>query len=369
VTAERTTPVRRKGTADRTRRTSRPRRTAPAGLPEIDPKTLPDAATRPVPRHGWAVVAAKEFADLVSSIRFLVLLVLLSLAAVVPLFFAAERIRDLATNVSGTPAIFLALFILGPEDFEALPPAAGFIAFIAPLMGVAFAFDAVNGERSEGTLPRLVSQPIYRDSVINGKFVAGLAMILMALAIVVLAISAYGAFRLGIIPDLNEVLRIGAWFLLTALYVSFWLAFGLLLSVLFRRAAVSALIGFGAWVLVVLFGGLIISGIAGVLAPTADAQSDDDYLRALNAQELIQNVSPHTIYGRAASVLLNPSVTVVGTPGTLDQYQQDQQRIPTIVSFERSLALVWPHVMILLAMTAGCFALAYVAFMRQEVRA
>jgi ABC-2 type transport system permease protein len=31
--------------------------------------------------------------------------------------------------------------------------------------------------------------------------------------------------------------------------------------------------------------------------------------------------------------------------------------------------LVWPQVVVLVAMTVACFALAYVAFMRQEVRA
>ena len=43
------------------------------------------------------------------------------------------------------------------------------------LFQIAFGFDDISGERSEGTLPRLVSQPIYRDDVINGKFAAGLA--------------------------------------------------------------------------------------------------------------------------------------------------------------------------------------------------
>ena len=65
------------------------------------------------------------------------------------------------------------------------PSFAGLVALLGPVLGIAFGFDAISSERSEGTLPRLVSQPIHRDDVINGKFVAGLAVITMILAAVI----------------------------------------------------------------------------------------------------------------------------------------------------------------------------------------
>ena len=67
-------------------------------------------------------------------------------------------------------------------------------------------------------------------------------------------------------------------------------------------------------------------------------------------------------------LLLDPSVTTVSTP-TLGQYIQAQQQVPTLLSLDQSLLLVWPHLVALLALTVLCFALAYVSFMRQEVRA
>ena len=42
-----------------------------------------------------------------------------------------------------------------------------FIALLGPIVGLALGFDAVNSERSNGTLNRLVSQPIYRDAIIG----------------------------------------------------------------------------------------------------------------------------------------------------------------------------------------------------------
>jgi ABC-2 type transport system permease protein len=322
-----------------------------------------------VPRHGWLTVAGKEFADHLLSVRFLVLTLLLGIAALVPLYFAADRIRSLASDVSGAQAVFLALFTIGGQENFAFLEVDRFVALVAPLLGVAFAFDAVNGERHEGTLPRLLSQPIYRDDVINGKFAAGLAVIAVVLTSVALVIAGFGMLRLGIVPAPSEVLRIAAWLLATYLYVALWLAFGLLLSVLLRRAATSALIAFGAWILVTIFGSLIVSIVAGVVAPLSSATSNEEALNLITTQETIRRLLPSTLYEELSLVILNPAVTGVSTPSTLGQYFQAQQQIPSLLSLDQSLLLVWPQVAALVALIVVCFAGAYILFMRQEVRA
>ena len=69
-------------------------------------------------------------------------------------------------------------------------------------------------------------------------------------------------------------------------------------------------------------------------------------------------------------MLLNPrSHPPADLPGTLGQAQQAAQQIPTLLAFDQSLLLVMPQVVALVALTVVCFAAAYVAFMRQEVRA
>ena len=320
-----------------------------------------------LPRAGWRVVAAKELGDHLTSVRFIVLLLVLGLAAAIPLYFAADQIRSLAPQASGAAAVFLALFTLGSEDIPLLKVNT-FVGIVAPLLGLAFAFDAVNSERSEGTLPRLLAQPIHRDDVINGKFVAGMAVIGLVLVSVVVLISGFGLLRLGIVPHPPELLRLIAWVAATFLYVGVWLAFGLLLSVLVRRAATAALIGFGVWLLVTIFGDLITTLIGGVLAPAANANADT-ILGSYQLQQLIARLLPSTLYSEVSLVLLNPAVTQVSTPATIDQFEQAQQQIGTLFSLDQSLLLVWPHIVALVALMVVCFAGAYVAFMRQEVRA
>src|SRR5919204_4447203 len=162
------------------------------------------------PYAGWMVVARKEFTGHLLSIRFIVVILVLGVAAFVPLYFAASRIGSLASAVSGQPAVFLALFFITSDPKSSagitVPGVFDFLRLFAPLLGVAFAFDAVNGERSEGTLPRLLSQPIHRDDDINGKFAAGLAIIALVVAGVLILIAGVGLFRIGVVPAATEVL-------------------------------------------------------------------------------------------------------------------------------------------------------------------
>jgi ABC-2 type transport system permease protein len=335
--------------------------------------TKPDQATRQrsVPRSGWAVVANKEFADHLLSIRFVVLLIILGLAVGIPFFLASEQLRNLASQASGQPALFLALFQLGISVpvFQINVTILSFIALAAPLLGLAFAFDAVNGERAQGTLPRLLSQPIHRDDVINGKFAAGLAIISLVLAIVVAVTAALGIFRVGIVPAPQEILRIVIWLFVTILYVAFWLAFGLLLSVVTRRAATSALVGFGLWFLLVPLGRFIVTFFLAFLVPYSQTELSDANLAAINLNTFILRLLPTTLYNEASTVLLNPTATYAATPPTVDQNLQVLQQAPTLLSLDQSFLIIWPHIVVLVALTTACFAIAYVRFMRQEVRA
>ncbi len=330
------------------------------------------ASTAPpvsVPHAGWRVIASKEFGDHLLSVRFIVLMVVLGLAGAIPLYFAADQIRSLAPQATGVPAVFLALFTVGSPDVGILR-VDRFVGLLAPLLGLAFAFDAVNGERSEGTLPRLLAQPIYRDDVINGKFAAGMAVIGLVLTSVVVLIAGFGILRLGIVPHSEEIVRLVTWVLATFLYVGLWLSFGLLLSVLIRRAATAALIGFGVWFLIAVLGDLITTIVTGLIKPAAGA-TFDVVVGTAQLQEFVRRLMPSELYYEVTKVILDPTVNArdVVIPSTIGQYTQAQQQVSALLSIDQSLLLVWPQIVALVALTVVCFGLAYVAFMRQEVRA
>jgi ABC-2 type transport system permease protein len=329
----------------------------------------PFDAKRAVPRAGWAVIASKEFGDHVLSARFIVLGLIMAIAAALPLYFLGGAIRSAAEAAKASPALFAALFASAApvNDQITLPSVVGFLAMVGPLLGLAFAFDSINGERADGTLPRLLSQPIHRDDVINGKFAAGLAVISLVLIVMVLAVAAFALIRLGVVPGPAEIFRVTLWVLVTITYVALWLAFGMLLSVAIRRAATSALVGFGIWFLLTIFGSLIVSLLGGIIAPIAGSAGDQ--LRSVGIQQALTRLLPDTLYKETSFTLLNPQVTTVSTPDTVGQYVQAQQRIASLFSLDQSFLLVWPQIVTLVFLMVACFALAYVLFMRQEVRA
>jgi ABC-2 type transport system permease protein len=314
---------------------------------------------------GWQVVAAKELADALGSVRFLVLLAILGLAAIAPVYAAADALREAAEQVSGASAIFLALFTVNRDP---VPSFVGLVGFLAPLLGIAFGFDAINAERAQGTLPRLLSQPIHRDDVINGKFAAGLAAIALTVTAMMLLVAGIGLVRLGIVPTVPEVLRMLSWLVVTVVYIGLWLAFAMLCSVLVRRAATSALIAIGVWLALTLFGVLLARLVASAIDPISAQATGEESLRHTQLEEQLSLLSPSTLYTQIVTAILSPGTTAVSVPG-LGQLIQLSQQIPTQLSLEQSLLLIWPQVVVLVALVVICFAAAYVGFLRQEVRA
>ncbi|MCK9927191.1 ABC transporter permease subunit, partial [Frankia sp. Mgl5] len=89
-----------------------------------------------------------------------------------------------------------------------LPPFITFVSFLGPLLGIGLGFDAINAERNKGTLSRLISQPIYRDYVINAKYAAALIVISSLLFALGFLVTGLGLIAIGIPPTPEEFWRI-----------------------------------------------------------------------------------------------------------------------------------------------------------------
>jgi ABC-2 type transport system permease protein len=313
-------------------------------------------------RGGWRIVARKEFGDHVRSVRFVILVILVVLAGLASVQSASGPIKDAADAASQTPSIFLYLFTLSPQSVPAFHE---FIGILGPLLGIAFGFDAINGERAQRTLPRLVSQPIHRDEIINGKFVAGLGAIALALACLVAMVAGYGAIRLGMGPTLGDVTRIFAFYVVTLVYIALWLALSLLLSVVCRRAATAALAAIAVWLVMTLFIGLIASMIADSAHDVNANSTTEEVLANARTDLNVRRFSPDQLYKDATGVLLNPSRQSTG----IVVETADNAALPTSLPLDQSLLLAWWQVVVLVAATIVLFAAAYTIFMRQEVRA
>jgi ABC-2 type transport system permease protein len=314
-------------------------------------------------RGGWRIVASKELADHLLSIRFGILLVLIALTGLAVVNSVASAIRTAAESLSEASSVFLLLYTVSadriPWSFVDL------MGFLAPLLGLAFGFTAINSERANRTLPRLVSQPIHRDDVITGKFAAGLALIALAVATLMALLCGYGIVQLGITPSGGDIARLVTFALVIVLYVGVWLALAILLSVLTRSAVTAVLAGMGLWLVLTLFAPLISGIVADAVSPADETATFEEQLSNAQAELWVRRLSPQGVYDEASSVLLNPQARSVGILSTT----QLDQALADPLAFDQSLLLIWPQITALVALTVALFSAAFVQFLQQEIRA
>ena len=210
------------------------------------------------PWQGLGVVTLKELSDHLASARMRVLEWLVVLVAMAAVYGAITQVRDVTAQ---DPFLFLRLFTTAREP---LPSFVSFLGFLVPLMAIGLGFDAVNSEHSRRTLSRILSQPIYRDALLFGKFLAGLITLAISLIVLWLLVIGLGLLMLGVPPGGEEMARAFIFLGVTIVYAGVWLALAMLFSVVFRSPATAALVTLGLW--------LFLSVIWPALAP-AIAQS------------------------------------------------------------------------------------------------
>ena len=187
---------------------------------------------------GMWTITSKELGDHFNSVRFLIMFFLIALAGLSAVYVAALTIRE---SVASTPDLDFVFLWLFSTSGKGLPPFTTFTGFLAPLMGIALGFDAINGELNRGTMSSVLAQPVYRDAFINGKFFAGLLTISLMLVALFAVVGGLGLMLIGVPPITEEVLRILLYLLLTVLYVAFWLSLAIIFSIQIRQKPSSAL--------------------------------------------------------------------------------------------------------------------------------
>ena len=111
---------------------------------------------------------------------------LVFLMALVFAWFSTTAIRE---SIGQSPFLFLRLLTMAPDPipFSFIDT----VGLVTPIIAIALGFDAVNAEFNQRTLSRILAQPIYRDALLLGKFLArllALAIALLSLWLLVLGV-------------------------------------------------------------------------------------------------------------------------------------------------------------------------------------
>lgn len=306
----------------------------------------------------WAVVT-KEMADHLTSVRMRILEALIVLTAAGTVYGAMQDLRE---TVGQDPFLLLKLFTVGRDP---LPAFVGFLGFLVPLIAIALAFDTINGEFNRRTMSRVLAQPIYRDALLLGKFLGGLFTLALVLTAIWLLIIGLGLVGLGVPPSGEEVARSLLFLVLTIFYGGIWLAVGMVFSVVFRQPASAALAAIALWLFFTIFWGILASLLAQMMAPVQYGLIEE-FVARRELELTLSRLSPNTLYSEAMLALLQPTLRSVGF---ILPVQLEGAVLGAPLPVGESLALIWPQLTGLIAATIALFAVAYLLFQRQEIRA
>ncbi len=304
------------------------------------------------------VIFWKELTDYFGSKKFMILFLIIVLTSISVGYIASQNIN---TDNALPDYLFLNLF---SSSGGTLPSLIFFISFFGPLIGIILGFDAISGERSRGTISLIISQPIYRDAIINGKFWAGIATVAITLASIIVIMAGLSMYTLGIIPNAKEIARIGVFFVASVIYIGFWLSLGILFSTSTKRSSNSALISILIWIFITFFIYMIAGVVADQIAPLGQGATQEMIAKNAEIKAMVMRLSPAVLFEEISIAVLNPSVRMFGYT-----YEKNiQNLIPKPLPLNQSLMVVWPQFIGLIALTIVCFVITYTIFMRQEIR-
>ncbi|MEJ5238453.1 MAG: ABC transporter permease subunit [Limisphaera sp.] len=312
----------------------------------------------------WTI-CRKELADHFSSTRFLLLFCLIFMVALVAAYMAVENVHKALEGFPKSSHVFLMMFTTPGKFFSLVQ----FVAFFGPLLGIIMGFDAINRERHLRTLGKLLSQPIFRDAVINGKFLAGVITVTLVMVSLLLLLTGMGLVTLGVVPGWEEIARLAVYLIISIAYISFWLGLAILFSIVFRSLATSALASVALWIFFSFFMGFVADMAADTLRPVYNRRDVEQVVANDRLAHAFSLVSPVVLYGEATGPILDPFQRSAGsllviTP--MEAFSLERFRGP--LPLDQSMFIVWPHIVLMIALTLICFGIGYVTFLRQEIR-
>ena len=261
---------------------------------------------------------------------------------------------------------------------------------VGMILAIAIGFDLISREQDDGTLKSLLSRPIYRDSVINGKAIAAIALIAVVLAATFLISGAILLFN-NIVPQGDDLTRMIALYLVSLLYMVVFLAIAMMVSAIARNTSMAMMISLGIVVVLYVLPSIawpITSALIGPQPqypqfnydPGADPQQQQQlqeqmqkqYDQAVtnymneqtNIQNIVNGISPQYWYGQLTNAI-SSRYTPGYTSGTDWVIVEHKNLTMTIWD---SLSNYWIGLLVIIVETILAFAVSYVKFMRMDIR-
>ena len=188
-------------------------------------------------QSGIMIIATKEFKDIFHNKTFVIILSLLFLMSMVTVVLGSAQVHQQVDNYQKSVEF---LKSLGKTDLPPMPnlnPIAvsknfvNYIAMIGALMAMILGYNAFSKERKNGTLPLILSRPIFRDQVINGKILGNVSVLLSIMIIIGCSTLAFIIFTSGVSLTATEIVKMILFFCMSLLYLLIFFSLALWLTI------------------------------------------------------------------------------------------------------------------------------------------
>jgi ABC-2 type transport system permease protein len=320
-------------------------------------------------------VARKEIADQMNSNKFLIVFGLLLLLTAAMSFQGAQTYQDSMESFQEAQNSD-SQYGFAPEKptildaFTMLTQGINF-GLIGGLLALMLSFNTVSGERDRNTLKLLTSYPLHRDSIITGKFVAGIFTLAVASAASFMVASAIIIGMTGAAVTGAAAARILLMLGGTVLYMSTIYGMGTLLSTVFKDSSTALTGGILALVLFALVIPQMSFMVADFLVEDQESGTDitvgqggntglsESFKKRMNIRNTINKAVPTGSYSNFMQYMLgqDPSSVGVTSPG-------DESAEPSVMeSLQSSLG----NLGLLAGEAILFFGASFVIFTRQEI--
>lgn len=302
------------------------------------------------------VIAQKEFADIIWSPRFIVILSVLILSMLAMGYQAGQSIVSMDRMGMGM-------------DFSPLMMGFNSLSYmfgsIGALVAIVLGFDAIVRERKSGSLNVLMTHPVYRDNVITGKLVGLMAALGMVIVVAVVVPVGIMFSVSGISVNPEELGRIIVYIGLVFLLLSIYLALGVTTSTFCKEPSNSLVYSLAVWVVL----GTLLLQIALILALIITGQSmysmqepgnQENYMVVV--QQILQ-ISPVTHFNEVISSGSSGIAMVLseGATSTMQGLFDMSHNLSTWVK------QYWVNLVVLIVSPLILLIVSFVAFLRKDI--
>jgi len=313
-------------------------------------------------------VARKEFADQVTGWRFLVILALfLGIALAGTYSGVGSYERDLDRYAQELATMDDRFDEPGRMVMPSKPPVEGvyssmFLVLISygGLLAIAVGFDLVSGEKESRSLKSLLSHPVYRDEIINGKALGGVALLVLVVGGVLL-ISTALLLVFSIVPSPDDLWMILTYAGVTLLFLVTFFSIALALSTLCRKSGSALLLAVVVFILLVFLAPYTTAQVGMALMmekPDPGAYGGDTSSEGYQAEITAYAEQMKVI--ESAVNLLSPQMAVNTLINGISRSSG--------ATLEDTLGKIWSSIAALTIYPVVFFAIAYTRFLRMDIR-